>query len=244
MQNLNAISALFLSVALGSAQVLACENDLTKPQSKFVDEFYSCQQKLGVEVASAMKCYTVLANDLAVFEGHAKQMLLLSDFYYASGLIHTAMGYPQRALRDFKASAAIEPRLAVREKLAFWEERADWDKETMVTRAQGISIKRINILRNPKIKDRVLEPPATSTMNARGEVGLPDRDARNVIFDEANLRNEINLAGYDELDQDMLFMKAARLSETDLITAYQSQYEPDSLKILSRRAKHYYGLGK
>ena len=246
-QFLKIVTAYILVLVHSNSAVLACDNDLNKAQNKFVDQFYKCEEDLrNNKRASAMKCLTVLSNDLSIFKGHPKQNLLLSDFYYVSGLTHTAMGYPQRALRDFKASVAIEPRFTVREKVGFFEERADWDKDMLIVEAQKVAINRINILRNPNINDRTLTQPAKQVdamvVVKERKIGVPDRDARKVIFGETGLAKAISEAGYDELDQDMLFMKAAKLSLAELTEAYQSQFEVQNLRKLSKRAKHYYGL--
>jgi len=248
-QCIKKITAILIASVFYTPLVIACQNNLNEAQNKFVDKFYKCQLDLQKDPASAMKCITVLTDDLDVFKDHPKQMLFLSDFYYVSGLTHTVMEYPNRALRDYKASLAIEPRFSVRERVAFWDERADWDKDTLMVQAQNIAIKRINIMRNPRVKDRSLKTPSmikskiTLTKPTR-KIGVPDIDARNVIFGEAGLSKDINLAGFDELDRDLLFMNAAKLSVEKLIKMYQSQFESLSLQTLSKRAKHYYGLDR
>ena len=236
-------------ITLTSMSVIACENDLNKAQSKFVDKFYSCQRELENRASSAMKCFTVVANDLAVFAGHKKQSLLLADFYYASGLVHTAMGYPKRAVSDFNASLAIEPHSAIQERLEHWQERDNWDKQELLVQARKISINRINILRNPRIKDRVLRQHTgpvkdSSSVHTQTKITVPDRDARNVIFADVGVSDAISLAGFDELDQDMLFMKSARLTESLLINTYQSQFDVKKLRALVKLSKHYYGIGQ
>jgi|GEM_PF-4792959 len=225
---------------------------MNRAQGDFIKSFTICQEALRKRHARpAQICIAGLEDRLRIFADHPDQTMLLSDYWYASALASLAMRRRSEGKKAFKKSIEFGPNAKAEKALSDWRQMIKRYQQDLLAEAYQVVTYRINVMRNPRIKNRALSKPRANNIAggqthgskpAHTKVSVPDVDARNVIFEEAGMVAEIKAAGYDELDKDMLFMKAARLDFSRFASIYQGKFTTKVLAKLAERAHHYYGL--
>ena len=246
------VSGALLAALVGTVPVLSCGNDMNRAQGDFIKAFTICQEALRKrQPRPAQVCIAGMEDRLSIFAGHPDQTALLSDYWYASALASLSMRRRTESKQAFNKSIEFGPNARAEKALADWRQMIKRNQKDLLAEAYQVVTYRINVMRNPRIKDRALskakandiaEEKTHGTKPAHKKISVPDVEARDVIFGEAGMVAEIKAAGYDELDKDMLFMKAASIDFSRFANLYQSKFTTKMLAKLAERSHHYYGL--
>lgn len=246
------LSGTMLATLLGTVPAASCGNDMTKARGDFIQAFTICQETLRKRQARlAQACIAGLEDRLDIFADHLDQTMLLSDYWYVSGLASLTIRRRNEGKQAFEKSNAFGPNTMAEKALSNWRQMIKRNRKDLLAEAYQVVTHRIDAMRNPRIKGRAASnavPGKTAGARAQAvrpgqkQLTTPDIEARDVIFGEAGLAAAIKAADLDELDKDMLFMKAARLDVAILVKTYQDKFEAKMLAKLADRARHYYGL--